>query len=52
MKAGIASKLEEYLAALPDERREVVARVRAMVLANLPEGYRETFASASRSSAA
>jgi uncharacterized protein YdhG (YjbR/CyaY superfamily) len=37
-----AKTVEEYLAALPEERREVVGKVREMILANLPEGYRET----------
>jgi hypothetical protein len=36
-----ATTPEEYLDSLPPERRETVERVRAMVLANLPEGYRE-----------
>lgn len=44
MKGGSASTVEEYLAGLPEDRRDVVAKVRAMVLANLPKGYRETLA--------
>lgn len=37
-----ASTVEQYLAELPDDRRADVESVRAMVLANLPEGYVET----------
>ena len=37
-----ATTVQEYLDALPSERREVVAKVRAMVLKNLPKGYRES----------
>ncbi|HYO62290.1 MAG TPA: DUF1801 domain-containing protein [Pyrinomonadaceae bacterium] len=36
-----AATVEEYLAGLPEERREAVGRVREVILANLPEGYRE-----------
>ena len=36
-----ATTVEEYLDALPSERREVVAKVRQVVLQNLPKGYRE-----------
>lgn len=32
---------EEYLAALPEDRREQIAAVREAVLAGLPEGYEE-----------
>ena len=42
MKAKSASTVEEYLAELPEERREVVSRVRKVVLKNLPKGYRES----------
>jgi hypothetical protein len=42
MARSNASTPEEYLAELPPERREVVARVRDVILRNLPEGYRET----------
>jgi uncharacterized protein YdhG (YjbR/CyaY superfamily) len=44
MKAKSASTVPDYLAQLPEDRREVVEQVRAMVLKNLPKGYRETFA--------
>ncbi|MGO1053152.1 iron chaperone [Crossiella sp. CA198] len=36
-----ADTVEEYLAELPADRREIVAAVREVVLANLPEGYAE-----------
>ncbi|NUT94440.1 MAG: DUF1801 domain-containing protein [Saccharothrix sp.] len=39
-----ASTVEAYLDELPAARREVVAAVRAVVLANLPEGYDEGMA--------
>lgn len=32
---------DEYVASLPEDRREAVARVREVVNENLPEGYRE-----------
>ena len=37
-----ASTAEEYLAELPEDRREVVAAVRQVILENLPEGYQES----------
>lgn len=37
-----ASTPEEYLAQLPADRREVVAALREVVLANLPDGYEES----------
>ena len=42
MAQSKAATVEEYLAELPEERRAVVAAVRAVVLKHLPEGYRET----------
>ncbi|MGD2159476.1 MAG: DUF1801 domain-containing protein [Anaerolineales bacterium] len=36
-----ASSVEEYLAELPEERREAVDTVRQVILENLPEGYEE-----------
>ncbi|HET9858814.1 MAG TPA: DUF1801 domain-containing protein [Nocardioidaceae bacterium] len=39
-----ASSVEEYLASLPDDRREAISAVRDVVNANLPEGYRESMA--------
>jgi hypothetical protein len=41
MKSSAAT-VDEYLAELPADRREVVSRVRDEVLRNLPEGYRES----------
>ena len=37
-----AATVEEYLAGLPEDRRETVAAVRDVVNANLPDGYVET----------
>lgn len=37
-----ATTPEAYLESLPEERREVVAAVRRMVLQHLPEGYEES----------
>jgi len=37
-----AATVEAYLAELPPERRAIVEAVREVVLANLPDGYRET----------
>ena len=42
MPKSSAATVEEYLAELPADRREVVARVRDEVLRSLPEGYRES----------
>jgi len=42
MAISKAATVEQYLAELPEERRDVVSTVREMVLRNLPEGYRET----------
>ena len=42
MAQSKASTVAAYLEELPVERREVVARVRKVILKNLPEGYRET----------
>ena len=33
--------VDDYLKGLPDDRREAMTRVRAMVKKNLPKGYRE-----------
>jgi uncharacterized protein YdhG (YjbR/CyaY superfamily) len=41
MQARSVSTVEEYLDELPEDRRDVVAKVRQMVLKNLPRGYRE-----------
>ena len=42
MARSAATTVEEYLADLPDDRRETVEAVRAVVRANLPDGYEET----------
>lgn len=39
--ASASAAVEEYLAALPDDRREVVASVAALVRRHLPPGYAE-----------
>lgn len=36
-----AQTVDEYLAELPEERREAIARVRETILENLPDGYEE-----------
>ena len=36
-----ATSVEEYLAELPDDRREALTIVRDVILANLPDGYEE-----------
>jgi uncharacterized protein YdhG (YjbR/CyaY superfamily) len=41
MVSSAAATVEAYLAELPPERREVIATVRGLVNANLPEGYVE-----------
>ena len=41
MVSSKAATVEEYLDELPPEKRAVVARVRDMVLDNLPEGFVE-----------
>lgn len=37
-----ATTVEEYIDTLPDDRREQIARVRDVIMANLPDGYVET----------
>ncbi len=37
-----ATSVEEYLAALPEQRREAIAAVRQVILDRLPEGYEES----------
>lgn len=44
MASRESTTVEQYLAALPAERREVVSAVRELVLRNLPHGYAETVA--------
>jgi len=36
-----AKTVDEYLRALPPDRRAAISAVRAVILANLPEGYEE-----------
>lgn len=42
MATSKAATVEDYLAELPAERREVVSKMRAIVKRNLPKGYTET----------
>ena len=35
------NSVEEYLEALPEDRKPVVARLREVILSNLPEGFKE-----------
>lgn len=44
MPRSSATSVEAYLAELPPARREVVARMRELILENLPQGYEETLA--------
>jgi uncharacterized protein YdhG (YjbR/CyaY superfamily) len=37
-----AATVDQYLAGLPDDRRDAIEEVREVILANLPEGYQET----------
>ena len=36
-----AKNVEEYLAALPEDRREAITAIREVILKNLPKGYEE-----------
>jgi uncharacterized protein YdhG (YjbR/CyaY superfamily) len=42
MATSKAATVDEYLAELPAERREVVSKMRDLVRRNLPKGYEET----------
>jgi uncharacterized protein YdhG (YjbR/CyaY superfamily) len=42
MATSKAATVDEYLAELPPERREIVSKVRDLVRRNLPKGYEET----------
>ena len=42
MVSSSATTVDQYLAELPDDRRADVARVREVILANLPDGFQET----------
>lgn len=44
MPRSVAASIEAYLAELPPARREVVARMRELILENLPQGYVESLA--------
>jgi hypothetical protein len=37
-----ATTVDEYLASLPEDRREAISAVRDVILKNLPKGYQET----------
>lgn len=37
-----AKSIEEYINALPEDRREVIQNLRKIILDNLPEGFKET----------
>ena len=37
-----ATTVAQYLAELPDDRRSAIEEVRAVILANLPDGYQES----------
>ncbi len=41
MFQGKAKTVAEYLAALPEDRRKVVSRLRSLVKQHLPDGYKE-----------
>jgi hypothetical protein len=45
MATSTAATVEEYLAELPAERREVVSRIRDLLKRNLPKGYNESMSS-------
>ncbi|NNE72180.1 MAG: DUF1801 domain-containing protein [Acidimicrobiales bacterium] len=42
MVSSSATTVDDYLAELPDERRDAIEDVRAVILANLPDGIVET----------
>jgi hypothetical protein len=41
MVTSVATTVDEYLAGLPEDRRQSVEKVRELILANLPDGYEE-----------
>lgn len=41
MVSSKAKTVEDYLAELPDDRRDAIAEVRSAILENLPDGYVE-----------
>lgn len=42
MARSQASTTDEYLASLPDERREIVSAIRDLVVVHLPDGSTES----------
>jgi hypothetical protein len=44
MARSDAATPDEYIAALPDDRRDAIAEVRRVIRANLPDGYTEGMA--------
>ena len=44
MAQSRATSVDDYLDELPEERREVVSKVRRFILKNLPKGYSESMA--------
>lgn len=42
MVTSKAKSVEDYLAELPEDRRQAIAAVRKVILKNLPKGYEET----------
>ena len=42
MVSSSTTTAADYLASLPEERREIISAVRNLILQNLPEGYQET----------
>ena len=36
-----AKTVEDYIASLPDERRQAISSIRDTILSNLPDGYEE-----------
>lgn len=38
-----SQEVDEYIASLPEDRRDALGELRELVLANLPEGYEESF---------
>lgn len=43
MQYGVKS-VEEYFSALPEDRKPIIAKLRDVILSNLPEGYEEQIA--------
>ncbi len=42
MAKSMAQTVEEYIAELPEYRREPIEEIRELILDNIPEGYEET----------